>query len=112
MAFAIFCFFEDVHALHVHLLDIRHRRKEGSMNLVAATVATSTALDLLWVSEGQMRPTLAGGGFHGRTLWFDLVHSDALMAAARTRIHQELPTIPRRRAKAVTSVCFLRSSTS
>ncbi|KAK5692860.1 hypothetical protein LTR97_010336 [Elasticomyces elasticus] len=54
VAFAIYCFFEDVHQLQAHLVGIWEQQRNGEVDLLSATEVTTTALDLLWHSEAQL----------------------------------------------------------
>ncbi|KAK4949146.1 hypothetical protein LTR10_012519 [Elasticomyces elasticus] len=54
VAFAIYCFFEDVHQLQAHLVGVWKQQRNGEVDLLSATEVTTTALDLLWHSEAQL----------------------------------------------------------
>ncbi|KAK5731784.1 hypothetical protein LTR17_011135 [Elasticomyces elasticus] len=54
VAFAIYCFFEDVHQLQAHLVGVWEQQRNGEVDLLSATEVTTTALDLLWHSEAQL----------------------------------------------------------
>ncbi|KAK5674274.1 hypothetical protein LTS10_013012 [Elasticomyces elasticus] len=54
VAFAIYCFFEDVHQLQALLVGVWEQQRSGEVDLLSATEVTTTALDLLWHSEAQL----------------------------------------------------------
>ena len=59
-AFAIFCFFEDVHRLESSLVNLWQRQRDGLVELVTATVTTTAAWDLLNRTETELYSRLPG----------------------------------------------------